>query len=215
MSLLKPYYERDGITIYHGDCRDILSHLPPVDLVLTDPPYGVGMRAFDDDFAVGAAGFASSPGLLAAVFMWPRYVVEFANRADTWKFERLLWMHKVADIAAPWRGWSMNSDAIMIFSRHGAVWPKPEDYRSDVYTVGPWEINGHPNGKPISVVRDLLRRLSKENNLILDLFMGSGTTLRAAKDLGRCAIGIEIEERYCEIAAKRLAQEVLPWPRTG
>ena len=67
----------------------------------------------------------------------------------------------------------------------------------------------HPNEKPVSLMRYLLTK--HDGEIILDPFMGSGTTLRAAKDLGRRAIGIEIEERYAEIAAKRLAQEVLPF----
>jgi hypothetical protein len=72
------------------------------------------------------------------------------------------------------------------------------------------EKNGHPCPKPIKVMTWLINRSSRENETILDPFMGSGTTLRAAKDLGRKAIGIEIEEKYCEIAARRMEQEVLP-----
>ena len=67
----------------------------------------------------------------------------------------------------------------------------------------------HPTQKPVRVFRQLIEWYTSAGSTILDPFMGSGTTLRAAKDLGRKAIGIEIEERYCEIAANRLAQEVL------
>ena len=67
----------------------------------------------------------------------------------------------------------------------------------------------HPTGKPLEFMHTLIERFSPQDGIVLDPFMGSGTTLRAAKDLGRKAIGIEIEERYCEIAAKRLSQEVL------
>jgi site-specific DNA-methyltransferase (adenine-specific) len=140
--------------------------------------------------------------------MSPRRILEMAKRLPSWHFERLLWMHKAADIAAPWRGWCMNSEAILLFSRPKAIWPKPSDYRTDVYRVGPWERTGHPNGKPLEVVTDLCRRLCVST--VLDPFLGSGTTLVAAKQLGRRAIGIEIEERYCEIAARRLSQDVLP-----
>jgi site-specific DNA-methyltransferase (adenine-specific) len=205
---MTPYYESGGITIYHGDCRDVLRDVS-ADVLITDPPYGVGMVSFNDDFSATPEGLRIAPGTLAAVFMSPRRVVELAREVDPWwTFERLLWMHKAADIAAPWRGWCMNSEAIMVFSRVGAQWPAPNDYRSDIYTVGPWERSGHPNAKPIAVVRDLVRRLTCDG-VVLDPFMGSGTTLRAAKDLGRRAIGIEIEERYCEIAAKRLMQEAM------
>lgn len=80
--------------------------------------------------------------------------------------------------------------------------------RSAVFTCN--KVNSeHPTGKPLRLITQLVTLFSDPGELILDPFMGSGTTLRAAKDLGRRAIGIEIEERYCEIAVKRLAQEVL------
>lgn len=202
---MKPYYEDDYVTLYHGDCREF--H-PQADCVVTDPPYGVGMNAFVDDFDVGCRGvdLPLSPSL-AAVFTSPRRVPALVSSLKSWKFERLLWMHKTADIAAPWRGWCMNSEAIGIFSRVDAKWPKPRNFRSDTYSVGPWERAGHPNGKPIDVVTDLVVRLCNET--VYDPFSGSGTTLMAAKNLGLRAIGVEIEERFCEIAARRLSQEVL------
>lgn len=205
-----PYYDEVGITIYHGDARDVLPSLEPADALITDPPYGVGMDDFADDFDTAIAGLTLARAGVAAVFTSPRRIYELAARLTFhWKWERLLWMHKEADMAAPWRGWCMNSEAIVILSslRQRATWPKPDHYRSDVYRVGPWERAGHPNGKPVSVIRDLVRRLSTES--VLDPFMGSGTTLRAAKDCGRKAIGIEMEERYCEMAARRMGQEVL------
>ena len=72
------------------------------------------------------------------------------------------------------------------------------------------EYVGHPTQKPLKIIRRIIENSSLENYSILDPFIGSGTTLVAAKELGRKAIGIEIEEKYCEIAAKRLSQEVLP-----
>lgn len=206
---MQPYYDHGGITIYHGDCREVLPTLN-ADAVVTDPPYGVGLLAFNDDFALASEGLRLCPGALAAVFMSPRRIVELANQiADSWKFERLLWMHKDADLAAPWHGWNMNGEAILICSRAGYRWPKPQSYRSDLYRAAPWGKVGHPNAKPPIVVRDLVNRLSAPGGTVIDPFMGSGTTLAAAKLLGRRAIGIEIEERYCEMAVRRLAQEVL------
>lgn len=207
---MKPYYEHNGIVIYHGDCRDVLPTLDAgsVDIVLTDPPYGVGMNSFDDDFN-STENLNIAPGNIGCVFTSPRRIVELANKlVSTWKYERTLWMHKKADIAAPWRAWCMNGEAICIFSRSWDDWKKPDRYFADTFSIGPWERAGHPNGKPLAVVRKLVQSLAREDQCILDPFMGSGTTLRAAKD-NRChAIGIEIEERYCEIAAKRLAQDV-------
>ncbi len=199
---MKPYYEDEFVQIYHGDAREILPSLPKVDLVLTDPLYGVGLNSFDDNFAVSPEGLKLAPADLAVVFMSPRRVVEFANAVNPpWNFERVLWMEKSADISFPWRGWLMNSEAIMVFSKPDAKWSTPEVYSRDCYRVGPWGKNGHPNAKPPSVVADIIMKMSAQT--ILDPFMGSGTTLRAAKDLGRKAVGVEIEERYCEIAAKR------------
>lgn len=175
--------------------------------MLTDPPYGVGLKAFVDDFSVSPQGLLLCPSDLAVVFMSPRRVVEFANEvASQWDFERVLWMEKSADISFPWRGWLMNSEAILIFSKPSAVWRTPERYSRDCYRVGPWGKQGHPNAKPPEVVRDLIMKMAAES--IVDPFMGSGTTLRAAKDLGRKAIGIDTEEWCCEIAANRLRQEV-------
>jgi site-specific DNA-methyltransferase (adenine-specific) len=206
---LTPYYEHGGVTIYHGNALEILPQIGEVTLVVTDPPYGMGMESFSDDFSVVPI-LKQCKSELMAMFMSPRRVAETcAVLTGSWNFERILWMHKVADIAFPWRGWCMNSEAILIFSRSEAKWPRVQNYRSDVYQVGPWERAGHPNGKPIYVVQDLIIRLCEGDGTILDPFMGSGTTLYCAKKLGAHAIGIEIEEKYCEIAAKRLSQEVL------
>lgn len=204
---MTPYYDDGQISLYHGDCREMLPDLA-ADVIVTDPPYGVGMAAFNDDFSlVGALN--QSTAMIAVVFISPRRVIDLAANLDSWAFNRLLWMHKSADLAAPWRGWCMNSESIALFSRTGARWPKPQDYRTDMYSTGPWERAGHPNGKPLAVVRDLVRRTVGNDQCVIDPFLGSGTTLVAAKELGRRAIGIEIEERYCEIAARRLQQSVM------
>jgi site-specific DNA-methyltransferase (adenine-specific) len=208
---MNPYYEHAGITIYHGDCREILPQLPKVDLILTDPPYGVGMMSFTDDFSIVPGSINSCDADLAAVFTSPKRIFELCKAIESqWRFQRILTMHKIADISYPWHGWMMNSESILLFDKPHSLWPKQRECRSDVYRVGPWERTGHPNGKPLDVIVDLVYRLSNTSNKILDPFMGSGTTLVAAKQLGRKAIGIEIEERYVEIACKRLSQEVLP-----
>ena len=86
-----------------------------------------------------------------------------------------------------------------------------ETYPRSVFYCENSQNGYHPNEKPEKLFKYLMRTHSNANDLILDPFMGSGTTLVAAKELGRRAIGIEIEEKYCEIAARRLSQEVFQW----
>jgi site-specific DNA-methyltransferase (adenine-specific) len=192
---MKPYYQDSAVTIYHGDCRDILSCLPSVDLVLTDPPYPNNAGHFCDGIKAAIDFFKlykcslwrvfwneitrpQVPLPLVAVHIWYR---TNTNRPDN--YEPI---------------YEFNSDGIKRASR---VYPFCVIY------PGLTGINatGHPTEKNIK----LISVLCGKSEFILDPFMGSGTTLRAAKDLNRKAIGIEIEEKYCEIAAQRMCQEVL------
>ena len=212
---MKPYYSEGGIEIYQGDCRDILPTLEPgsVDLVLTDPPYGIGYRTPPSSqrpkSGMRLEGDAE-PFDPTHLLHFPRLAVFGANH--------------YADRLPPSAGW------VIWDKRYGM----PSNDQSDAELVWTnclgsarivrclWNGGGsllaengparciHPTQKPIKLMRALVELLSEPGETILDPYCGTGTTLRAAKDLGRKAIGIEIEERYCEIAAKRLAQEVLP-----
>jgi DNA modification methylase len=192
---MKPYYEQGGITIYHGDAREVMPALS-AEVLVTDPPYPNnaghfldGLEAADEvlRFWVGDAlvfwdelSRPPVPGYLVAVHVWHRTNVNGRPYEPIYHFSRQ--SHK-------------RRSEVM---RHAAVF--------DGAGPGCNEYEGHPTQKP----RVIMRRLAeKTEGVILDPFMGVGSTLRAAKDLGREAIGIEIEERYCEIAVKRLAQEVL------
>ena len=212
---IKPYYldEKAGIAIILGDCRDILPTLGPVDLVLTDPPYGIGHPT---DYA--ARGRAN----LAACRDYPPVYGD----DETFNPRFLL------DLDIPLILWGANHYANELKPSSGwLVWDKerPDDLDQSTCELAwtncvkgvrrfRWLWNGcmrasrerleHPTQKPEALMRWCLS-LVPDMQTILDPFMGSGTTLRAAKDLGRRAIGIEIEEKYCEIAVKRLAQEVL------
>lgn len=211
---MKPYYEHNGIQIWHGDCRDILPQLPKVDLVLTDPPYGHGWRGIDSH----SAGTRN----------WTNRRHEAIKGFDTpfdpspWLGYRyvILWgANHYADKLPPSAAW------LVWDKRDGTATNNLSDCELAWTNIGGsarlfhhmW--NGlcrdseigkhlHPTQKPVTLMRWCLLRVP-DANLILDPFMGSGTTLRAAKDLGRKAIGIEIEERYCEIAVQRLSQEIL------
>lgn len=209
---MSPYYEEDGIVIYHGDCREILPSLPRVDLVLTDPPFGVGVEypSFVDSPAECSILLRDTIPLLRKlsavvavatgikqIWMYPPadWILAHFNpggeRLSPWGFT--CWMPVLVYGADPYLKLGLGS-------RPDAFVLRPSTY------VAP----EHPCPKHLSVWAKVLNRVSaKPEDMVLDPFMGSGTTLRAAKDLGRKAIGIEIEEKYCEIAANRLRQEVL------
>lgn len=211
---MKPYYDEEGITIYHADCREVLPTLSGV--IVTDPPYGnlTPYESYQDTpdalaslinevYPVmrGVADVvALTPGI-GNLHKWP---------ASTWT---LCWYSGNGKGSS---SWGFNTwQPILVYG--------PDPYlaaglgrRPDGFNIhlGPYNLTTertHPTPKPVQVMRWILQRVSvpDDGRTFIDPFMGSGTTLRAAKDLGRKAIGIEIEERYCEIAVKRLAQGVL------
>lgn len=218
----KPYYhdERAGITIYHGDCREILPHLPKVDLVLTDPPYGVKRDKGFEGFG-GFGGFGKK-------------IARKRFEDDNWDADRpsdelLNICASMGNLSILWGG-NFFAD-VLPRSTHWIFWDKLQtmptfgdgelawtssDRKSIVKITVEWngllgkeQTRSHPTQKPVALMLWCIQKYGNENGTVLDPFMGSGTTLRAAKDLGRKAIGIEIEEKYCEIAVKRLRQEVL------
>ena len=214
---MKPYYDDGrGITIYHGDCREIAPSLQ-VGSIVTDPPYGIALRNGDVDGHRRVAAYTI-----------------VGDDDATWVAP---WLHGTADgrplvaFASPWKPWAGKWRNLIVWDKGGAVggggdiatclkrsWeliqvanngPLPDGRHESVwrFPLSPADTSSHIAAKPLGLLRRLIRVFA--TGTVLDPFMGSGTTLRAAKDLGRKAIGIEIEERYCEIAAKRLEQEVL------
>jgi len=224
---MKPYYEHAGITIYHGDCREVLPQFE-VDAIVTDPPYGV-------NFSGKAGHYRNEPD---------------AKRTDTYT----LYEDTPANfqsIVLPALQLALSrarAGAVFISGRN--VWQLPQGelggiylpngcgrtpwgfqnfmhvvfYGKDPYTAaglgsrpnGKYGLYGndanqiqHPCAKPLAAMKWAVLRVTLPGQRICDPFMGSGTALEAAKYTDRSAIGIEIEERYCEIAAKRLSQEVL------
>jgi len=216
---MKPYYEDKACTIYHGDCREILPTLEPVDLVLTDPPYGIGEAnaknksrsrlgiakdygadSWDDERIENALmELVISAGHSAVVF-GGNYYTHILPQNTCW----LVWdkVNGGNDFADCEMAWTNLPGAVrkITYMWHGMLRKVPEDRH-------------HPTQKPLHVMTWCIgqadKKTGKAQSLIIDPFMGSGSTLRAAKDLGRKSIGIELEEKYCEIAAKRLQQEVL------
>lgn len=207
---MTPYYSHAGITIYHGDCREILPSLPKVDLVIiADPPYGVGRdygpKTVDDVPAFVAAALLLGSQLIPVAMFAPVSRIYDVPVRPQWTG---CWKKK-------WGGSALRSYPIyphwepILFYNISGDYAGNKGHRSDVFEFAPVRPteNGHPTPKPLDLMCELVRFMPA--GTVCDPFMGSGTTLVAAKQLGRKAIGIEIEERYCEIAAKRLAQEVM------
>ena len=239
---MKPYYEQDGITIYHGDCLEVLPHCGSVDVVFTSPPYnkartanvGVLSKWKRMDVAEGYASYSDDMPWVE-YFEWQSTVLDacwkviqpsgaiFYNHKagfdDGEYIHPLSWIkqtvrqviiwsrpdaginfspafyrptHELIIVIAP-KSWRLKSRGS---SAPGDVWLASESKRSD-----------HPAPFPTLLPEIAIETTGARS--IIDPFMGSGTTLVAAKNLSRKAIGIEIEERYCEIAAKRLSQTVM------
>ena len=206
---MKPYYDHKGITIYHGDCLEILPDLEPVDLVLTDPPYGVDFKyeSYSDtkneheskisawfDILRRAGNILAVSCGIVNIWNWPK-----ANWVLCW--------HKPFSVGHSPFG-ANNWEPLLVYTENGRRCERQSDYFKATFIKEHFD---HPCPKPKHWAMGAIQILSKPNEIIIDPFMGSGTTLVAAKELGRKAIGIEIEEKYCEIAVRRLAQEVLPF----
>lgn len=201
---MTPYYSEAGITIYHGDCREVLPSVT-ADVMVTDPPYGMaydsGWRT--DNPVRGDRGIKVRDDVLMEWGARPAIVFggRMCPRPVTYR-EVLVWdkggWPGMGDLSFPW---GPSHEEVYVL---GTAFSGPRRVLRHARLTGTLQ---HPTEKPLGLITDLV---AYTIGTILDPFMGSGTTLRAAKDLGRRAIGIEIEEKYCEIAANRLRQEVLP-----
>lgn len=230
---MRPYYEDDAVTLYHGDCREVLPTMADqsIDCVITDPPYSDATHKGARTRTVGANSDA-----LVTFEEWGyedmrRTLDEFGRLTRRWIVATMDWRH-VANLA--------ESPPVGLRFVRFAVWVKPNstpqltgDRPAPGWEAiaclhnestklawngggkrGVWVVNtinavDHPTAKPLPMVAEWVRLFTNPGDLILDPFAGSGTTLRAAKDEGRHAIGIELDERYCEVAARRLAQDAL------
>ena len=213
---MKPYYEDSdsGITIYHGDCREILPGLE-FDVVVSDPPYGIShptayltagrsnLGVCKDYPPVHGDGEDFDPAHLLGFpcVLWGGN--HFCSRlpdSPGW----LVWDKQrppTLDQSTIEMAWSNCVKGARIFHHLWNGMMKASE-RGESY---------HPTQKPVELMRWCLNQRGVPAGTVLDPYMGSGPVLVAAKDEGRKAIGIEIEERYCEIAANRLAQGVLPF----
>lgn len=228
--VIKPFYQDKWATIYLGDCLEIMPQIESVDLVVTDPPYGTedlgggyGRRQVNDP--KGRNGrkikgdkdlklFQKSLPLIFAIL--PQgYFLTFCSPS---KMDEQIIMPKckymgelIWDKGTPGLGYTIRytHESCLVYKIGNP--PKPQKALLSLIRVQVSHKNTHekhPHEKPLKFLENALKL---PGDKILDPFMGSGTTLLVAKKLNRKAIGIEIEEKYCEIAARRLSQEVIEW----
>lgn len=218
-----PYYSDDAVTIYHGRCEDMLPGLVGIDAIVTDPPYGLNLLtdygarkrtalARSNDYAPISGD--DEPFDPTHLLRYPKVVLFGANHyadrlpaSPSWLVwdkldglrsrKRVIGFNDSADCELAWT--NLGGPARLIPLRWMGLMKGTERA----------EVRCHPTQKPVALFRAILAAWVTVDELVCDPYLGSGSTLRAAKDLGRRAIGVEVDERYCEIAAKRMAQEVL------
>lgn len=213
-----PYYTDEWVTLWHGDCRELLDWCTFGQVLVTDPPYGTESAGWDVSYGRGQNrrhGGTAVPGVIAndsgtevrdaVLGLWgarPALVFGSPRKSDPpgeWA-DRLVWDKKRMGMnAGPWR------------YRHESIYvttgfERTSDSASSVLVCFPDQAE-HIHAKPLALMVELVA--AAPPGVIADPFAGSGSTLVAAKQMGRSAIGVELEERYCEIAANRLAQDVL------
>lgn len=215
-----PYYQDDLVTLYHGDCREVAEWTWLGAVLITDPPYGVDYRtrrsetvANDSDFSVASdairqwgdqrpwASFAVSKTLPDVLRLTDRF------RLMTWHKTN---MNGGVGAGSPWL-----TDVEFVVCSIPGTWPRK--YNSALISARRFTGNPasnanpeaylHPTQKPVPVMGQVIAAMP--DGVVADPFAGSGSTLVAAKHLGRRAVGVELDERYCEVTAKRLTQDTL------
>jgi site-specific DNA-methyltransferase (adenine-specific) len=220
--MLTPYYEEDGITIYLGDSRKILPQMPSVSAIITDPPYGIGWaRGTWTENPAEYPGFIRWLVACCNKLVPNGWVFIFQAMPNTGHFSE--WFPEGFRLYAACKNFAQTRPTgichawdPVVFWKNGIVIRNADATNRD-YHVGNVagvfrDGNDHPCPKPLDTMQHIVSIASLQDMRILDPFMGSGTTLVAAKMLGREAIGIEISQTYCDIAIERLRQGVLAFP---
>ena len=218
--MVKPYYDHKGIKIFLGDCLEILPELEPVSLLFTDPPYGIKR---DKGFE-GFEGFGGSGKPIArrrfennewddkrptkavfdlmlnkskkAMIFGGNYFADILPQGTFWiVWDKLNTMPTFGDCELIWTNFDRKSVKKITYEYNGLL--------------GKEDARFHPTQKPLKLAKILIATYGKNSDTILDSYMGVGTFLVAAKELGKQCIGIEKSERDCELAVRRLQQEVL------
>jgi site-specific DNA-methyltransferase (adenine-specific) len=220
-----PYYQDDLVTIYHGRCEDVIPTLPPVDLVLADPPYGVNERTARKKAGRGQSAYAlmnardfppitgdDKPFDPTLMLAFPRLVLWGANHyadqlptSPSW----IVWDKLDGLTSKRGFGFNDNGDAELAWTNLGGPVRVIRHRWVGLIRDTEKERHVHPTQKPVAVMATIIEAFTTTGDLILAPDMGRGPELGAAKRLGRRAIGIETEQAYCEAAAFRCSQEVL------
>ena len=209
---MKPYYSDDWVQIYLGDCREILPQLPKVDLVLTDPPFNAG-REFDNDnlsteewgsFCDWFASTVHGDNILVEVNKKDNVMRQALDKYHLYRYAICLnYTNSMRNGTVGYHNWGL----ILWYGR-GKCHKRYKD-RIDSALHSTKSEFSHPSPKEVTHYKKLCEMFSPNDGLIVDPFLGSGTTAVASKELNRKCIGIEIEEKYCEIAANRCRQDVM------
>lgn len=241
---MKPYYDHGGITIYHGDCREVLASFPDcfrVDITVSSPPYNqiaptsasgmmresnhkqlAGYHSYHDDmnedeYREDMRQVFGRCREMSLGLVWVNHKTRFREKVGIHPLAIFPWDFYSEVI---WdRGGSVTLNARKFAPSHETIygfgtphyWDNSLNTHMTVWRINPERtVPGHPCPFPMEIAARCIKASCPEGGTVMDPYVGSGTTLVAAKELRRRAIGIEIEERYCEIAANRLAQEILP-----
>lgn len=224
--MVQPYYDDGQITIYCADCRDVLPTISPgsVGLVLTDPPYGIDLDT---------ANFSRKRTALAAANDYPPVYGddEPYDPSPVLRFSRVIlfganWYASRLPVSGSWLVWDKtaglrsdrpigfndNADAELIWTNLGGpVRVLKHQWIGLMKATERGQRRLHPTQKPVALVRWMIEHYTQAGDIVLDPYMGSGPTIKAAAESGRRAIGIEKSEAYCEVVVKRLRQSVLPF----
>jgi len=234
---MKQTYNHAGVQIYHGDCRELVL-AEPADLIITDPPYSEkthkGARTTIPGGPKGGVVQVTFPSMTVDDIR--SRLERLAPMVKTWCVMTCDWRHATELEQSPPIGWEFVRAGVwvkpdgtpqMTGDRPGTGWEsiaflhriKPDGKpmqkrwngggRNSVFTHGVCRDAMYPTQKPVALISEFVRLFSKPGDMILDPFCGSGTTLYAAKELHRKAIGCDVSAEACALAEKRLAQELL------
>lgn len=229
MAGMEAYYQDEYVTLYHGDCMEIMDDMPVAKAVITDPPYSQATHG--NAKSNKGKGHGTKQINFTALEDPNRLFGQLADHTEGWIIANVDYKHAFQLDATPPPGLRMLRVGVWVktnpMPQISADRPAPGweaiiyMHREDVkpkwngggqhgnYVLPLSQGTGHPTSKPISMISDWVRKFTNHGDTILDPFAGSGSTLKAARDEGRNAIGIEVEEKYCEIIAKRLDQQTL------